>query len=1017
MTNPYPGLRPFLERDHDVFFGREQEIDDLVGRLAARRLIAVLGVSGCGKSSLVKAGLLPLLRSGLAEPLSGHWRIVTFCPGADPIAAMQRALDTPLERRSHALLGWARSRPLGEKVLIVVDQFEEIFAYRKDTLDIDGGNAAALFVDLLLTAVSDPAIPLYVVLTMRTDYLGECAVFRGLAELLNDGHYLVPRLTRIQQQDAIELPARACGVIPDPALVQRLLNDSEGDPDKLPVLQHLLKRLWECRNGGRFDLELYHTAGVGGWTHALERDAGEVLAKFPDEREGVARLFQWLADSGVGDRPVRRRRPSAELPDVTGLPEERVRRIVDAFMKRDILQIEDTAPEMVDLMHESVMWQWPELKSWIAKEAAEASRLRFFWEAASKRLPLSGATLEDAQALRSRLASTPNWAIRYLKTPAAVEETLSWIGESERLQQDEIAKLRRSKLFYKCALAAAIFIAGVIGWLAWRAYTSQQTAREQLARNYWEASRSTRDRGENAEALQLASEAIRLLPSFSGSLLSDVRAIWPELVISTQLLHQGPVFGAQFSRDESHILTWSADNTARLWDARTGQQLGPALQHQDSVSGAQFSRDGSRILTWSRDNTARLWDARTGQQLGPALQHQSFVYGAQFSRDDSRILTWSADHTARLWDARTGQQLGPALQHQDSVYGAQFSRDESRILTWSDDNTARLWDARTGQQLGPALQHQDFVYGAQFSRDESRILTWSRDNTARLWNARTGQQLGHALQHQGSVYGAQFSRDESRVLTWSADNTARLWDARTGQQLGPALQHQDPVHGAQFSRDESCILTWSADKTARLWDARTGQQLGPALQHQGPVSGAQFSRDGSRILTWSTDKTARLWNARTGQQLGPALQHQGFVYGAQFSRDESRILTWSADKTARLWDAHTGQQLGPTLQHQGPVSGAQFSRDESRILTWGYDKTVRLWPLNIDLDFPAEYVPEWLQAMTASQFDLVTRQLTVLSTESWRKVLAGYERIAAEHAKNCRYPEFNLWLRQHRSQN
>src|SRR3954451_21338367 len=164
--NPFPGLRPFGEADSEVFFGRDEEIDELLLRLATKRMIAVLGVSGCGNSSLIHAGLIPLLRSGLADPLGGDWQIYKMVPGTSPLELLDQALGTQLERRSHALLAWAAKQAPGKKILIFVDQFEEIFAYRKETLEQDGGNKAALFVDLLVTAVTDPAVPLYVVLTM-----------------------------------------------------------------------------------------------------------------------------------------------------------------------------------------------------------------------------------------------------------------------------------------------------------------------------------------------------------------------------------------------------------------------------------------------------------------------------------------------------------------------------------------------------------------------------------------------------------------------------------------------------------------------------------------------------------------------------------------------------------------------------------------------------------------------------------------------------------------------------------
>ena len=942
--NPYPGLRHFRETDQDFFYGREEEIDELVARLADRRMLAVLGVSGCGKSSLIHAGLIPVLRSGLAEPLDGNWRICSLAPGGSPLDALDRAVGTQLERRTHALQSWAKAQTAGDKILIFVDQFEEIFPYYHSTLASDGGNSAALFVDLLVTAASDPGVPIYLILTMRTDYLGECALFRGLSEALNDASYLVPRLTRLRQQDAIERPADSMGVIVQSGLVQRLLNDSEGDPDKLPVLQHLLKRIWELRVDGPLDLPLYEKAG--GWDHALERDAEDILAKFPQEREGIRRMFQWLSEPGAGEKPVRRRRPASELPEVTGLSADRLGEIVPAFAERGFLRCEEGPNALVDFTHESVMWQWPLLRKWIQEESEDASRIRFMHESARKKQLLTGVTLEEAQAVRNRSAISPIWARRYVTGSADLQLILEWISESERRQNDELGALRRSRRWLAIGLAGALVAVVLIAWLGWRSYRDQKTSEQRLAGTYWAESRYAQEKANDLVALHFAAEAIRLDPQNLRSILLDVRALWPQNAVRALFEHEAPVLGAKLTRDESRLLTWSAGD-ARLWDARTGEAIGPALHHQGNVNGALFSRDESRILTWSYDKTARLWDARTGQMIGPPLQHEQPVLGARFNRDESRILTWTGDllgsGEVRLWDVRTGQAIGPRLHHSRPVNGAQFSQDETRILTWSTDESARLWDARTGQEIVPALKHDGPVMGAQFSRDESRILTWGIDRRARVWDARTGKAVLPPLQHQALVGGTRFSRDETRILTWSDDHTARLWDAQTGKAIGPAMEHGSWVRGAQFSRDESRILTWSGQYgtgEARLWNTSSGQEVVPAMEHRGPLNGATFSLDETRVLTWSDDGTARLWDARTGQPVGPPLQQLGPVNGAQFSRDEKGILTWSADGRARLWNALTGEESGPTLH--GSDDGAQFSPDETRILTWG-GFSVGLW--------------------------------------------------------------------------
>ena len=513
MMNPYPGLRYFEEADQDVFFGREEEIDQLLHRLAARRLVAVLRVSGCGKSSLIRAGLIPVLQSGLADPVSGSWRILKVFPGTAPLEALNRALGIRLDSRPHALREWAGLQNPSEKILLLVDQFEEIFAYRTDTLPRDGGNAAALFVDLLLTATQDPGVSLYIVLTMRTDYLGDCAVFRGLAEALNDGHYLVPRLTRLHLQDAIQRPAEFCRVTPQPALVQRLLTDSAADSDKLPVLQHLLKRLWEERDSGPLELALYEDKRVGGWNHALERDAEAVLLQFPEEQEGVRRFFQALTEPGTGDKPVRRKQSVAELSAVTGVAVGRVQTIIDCFARRDFLRLEGASPNVVvDLMHESVMWQWPKLKNWIAEEAAEASRLRFCREATQKQLPLTGITLEEAQLLRARIESSPQWVARYLPNPVETQQTLDWIKESERRQRNEIEALRRSRRILQYALGAVVLasvlvmIISFMGKTIYRARQEANRAKQEANRAAQEASRAAQEASRAKQETNLAAQ-------------------------------------------------------------------------------------------------------------------------------------------------------------------------------------------------------------------------------------------------------------------------------------------------------------------------------------------------------------------------------------------------------------------------------------------------------------------------------------------------------------------------------
>jgi WD40 repeat protein/serine/threonine protein kinase len=360
-----------------------------------------------------------------------------------------------------------------------------------------------------------------------------------------------------------------------------------------------------------------------------------------------------------------------------------------------------------------------------------------------------------------------------------------------------------------------------------------------------------------------------------------------------------------------------------------------SFSHQDVVNDAVFSRDGIRILTASRDNTAKLWDAASGKLIA-SFAHQDGVIHAAFSPDDARILTASADHTAKLWDATSGALIA-SFAHQDRISDAVFSPDGGRILTASADNTAKLWDA-TSAKLIASFAHEGAVENAVFSPDGKQILTASADGTAKLWDATSGTLIA-SFARGNSLYCARFSPDGTRVLTASADDTARLWDAASGA-LIVSVAHQGAVEDAVFSPDGGRILTASWDKTAKLWDAASGRLIA-SFAHQDGVIHVAFSPDGVRVLTASWDKTAKLWDAASGTLIA-SFEHQDRVNNVLFSPDGGRVLTASSDNTAKLWDVAVGKRIASFI-HQDRINDAVFSPRSGSILTASADNTARLW--------------------------------------------------------------------------
>jgi hypothetical protein len=412
-NNPYPGLRPFQEADAHLFFGRKSQVNELLEGLKTDRVLAVVGLSGSGKSSLIRAGLLPALHLGAMGEEFADWRVAVLEPGMDPVGALSAALDDPnvlgpdpegraiLERSGRGLAERAlrASLPDGSYLLVFVDQFEEIFRFRKERAE--GPEEAVRFVRLLLEAAAEEWSRVHVLLTMRSDFLGECAQFRGLPEVLNRCQYLVRGMTRDERREAIERPSRQPRLTLEPQLVERLLNDIGDDPDRLPVLQHALMRTYEVGKPGPLTVEHYKQTGT--MANALDRHAQTVYDELSGPDQLVAkRMFQRLSERRAGARDTRRPAPIADIAAVAGVPTERVMGIYEHFSKegRTFLtsrsrrlseglaprraDIEKLTPEsLIDVTHESLLHGWKKLKDWINDEEEWSRRFLMFAEGIS----------------------------------------------------------------------------------------------------------------------------------------------------------------------------------------------------------------------------------------------------------------------------------------------------------------------------------------------------------------------------------------------------------------------------------------------------------------------------------------------------------------------------------------------------------------------------------------------------------------------------------------------------------
>jgi WD40 repeat protein len=456
--------------------------------------------------------------------------------------------------------------------------------------------------------------------------------------------------------------------------------------------------------------------------------------------------------------------------------------------------------------------------------------------------------------------------------------------------------------------------------------------------------------------------------------------------LSQVWFHGGPVRHAAFSPDGRLVLTCGDDGTARVWDVRRGDPVGPALKHAGAVLFGCFHPDGRTVVTTGKDGKARVWAVPTGRAVA-TLRHGGPVDCAAFSPDGRRLVTASEDGSARLWDPATGKPLTAPLRHSGAVRWAGFSDDGRLALTAGDDGTARVWDAATGRAVA-ALRHGAPLLCAHFAPRGKRVATAGADGKARLWELPGGSPT-LVLRHRATVYQAAFSPDGDLVLTASDDGTAAIWDAQRGALRAGPMRHRSGLNTAFFGPVGRRVVTSSDDNTGRVWDATTGEPLTPPLRHNGTVQLAAFSPDGRHVLTVSNDNTARLWllteaaapapagkapvpkaapasgpwrsadglwlvtpegdhgavlrDARAGRPAGPRLRHGSAVVYAAFSPDGRRVVTGSDDNTARVWDPHGGRLLAGPLRHGAMVEYAAFSPDGRLVATADINRTVRVW--------------------------------------------------------------------------
>jgi WD40 repeat protein/DNA-binding SARP family transcriptional activator len=908
---PYKGLAPFGPDDADYFFGRERLVAELVARLVGTSLLAVVGPSGSGKSSAVRAGLLPALAGGVL-PGSDAWAQALIRPGAHPLAQ---------------LAGAARELARGRRGVLAVDQFEELFTACEDE------DERAAFIAALLRVSRDGIV----VIAIRADFYGRCAAYPELSRLVGANHVLVGPMSRDELRRAIERPAERTGLTVEPELVESLLADVEGRPGALPLLSTALLELWRRRDGRRLVLAAYaRSGGVQGAVARLAEDA--YLGLDQPQRDVARRVLLRLTDEGERGGVVRRRVALGDLGDASG--------VVSELADRRLLTVDDGA---VEVAHEALLREWPRLRAWL-DEDVEGRQLHRRLGQAARAWDADG---RDPGGLYrgGRLAAALEWAAAHDADLTPVERAFLEAGRRTS------GRAQRRLRMVLAAVASLLVIAVGAGLVAL----------DQRGRARAEATAAAAQRL-GAEALADEDLDRSLLLARQGVALHDslqTRSnLFAALLKSPAAIgvvggDGSPVSSIDLSPDDRTLAYMGGDGVLFRVDSRTrrpaaGPQTipGHVVAPPDDV---RFSDDGALLAVGGTQ--PQILDARSSRVISQ-MRTSGVVQSVRFSPDARTLIAVVDDLAGRSFvqrfDVRSGAQLDeprPVARGLKTVRMV-LTSDGRRAVTAVAGGPVRVHDART---LRPLARMTVPATAVALSHADRTLLAGARDGSVRFVDFATGRVRAGSGRHDGAVTSAAISADGHTAVTAGEDGRAIVWDVDRAAPVETLAGHSGVITGVAISGDGRRLYSAGLDGKVVIWDLAGDSRVGrrfdigpevPLLPPRPPIASHALSHDGRSLAVGQADGMIAVFDARTLRERASfRAVTDGSVLGMAYLPEDRLLAVGGEDGFLALFDPVRGELVRRLRGHAGQPVGAVSVSADGRLMVTSASSAVLLWTL------------------------------------------------------------------------